>query len=141
MTCATKRAGQGTVEFSLVAVLLFTIFCAIIEFSWVFYNLVYLNNAVNKAARIYIANNNTTVTGGGAVETRISVVSEQGGLTISDPTIELLDDSFTVTTTRAPGNFVRVTAEMTYPSITPLNEFVKAAGFGTLRARAVARIE
>lgn len=138
----SKRAGQALVEFSLVAVLLFTVFCAIIEFSWAFYNLVYLNNAVSKAARVYVANDNALSSNSGWDAARISLVSEQGGLTIIPPSGPVLyDDSWNVTTARTPGGYVKLTGSMVYPSITPLNSFVQAAGFGTLRAEAVARIE
>lgn len=134
------RDGQSTVEFALVAVLLLTVLFAIIEFSWCFYNMAYLNNAVNKAAREYIkakyADHETAKTAA-----RLLLTDEKGGLTIAWSDANLLDPSFNATDTRRAGNYVKVEARIIYPNITPLNTFVTWFNMSELRSEAVLRCE
>lgn len=135
------RSGQSTVEFALVVVLLLTVLFAIIEFSWVFYNMAYLNNAVNKAAREYIkarhTSHATAKTGA-----QLLLTDEKGGLTIAWSDATLLDPSFNATTTRQPGNYVKVEATILYPNITPLNTFITyIPSLKTLRSEAILRCE
>lgn len=132
-----RRRGQGLVEFALVSVLLFVALCAILEFSWVFYNLSYLNNAVSKGARM-------AVVGGTNVQIWTALQSEQGGMTIATYSVTVFNPDWTVNadnTVRTKGGFVRVAATINYPSITILNRLIQMAGFATLRSECTVRVE
>lgn len=133
---AARRRAQATVEFSLCAILLFTVICAIFEFGWVLYNLSYLNNAVSKAARLGVTGaDNATITA--------AVVGAVGGLPIGTPTITVttIAGGTVINTDRTPGNLLTVSASINYPNLTPLSRLVKMASFGTLTVSNVCRLE
>lgn len=130
------RAGQATVEFSLVAIVLFTVICAILEFGWVFYNYSYLNNAVSKATRLGVSGaDNTTIVA--------AVVGAVGGLPIGSPEISVstMIGGTVANTDRTPGNMITVSASIAYPNLTPLSVLVRMARFGTLTVSCTCRIE
>lgn len=136
-----RRNGQATVEFALIVVLVVTTFFAIIEFSWVFYNMAYLHNAVNKAAREYIKQKYSSDSQAWTAAQTV-LVAEQGGLTITSFTRDLLDGSTLASgATRTAGNFVRIDATMTYPSITPMYSLIQLFNLTTLRSVALQRCE
>lgn len=120
------------VEFAVGLILLLTVFCGIFEFSWVFYNYAYLNNVVAKAARLAVPTANTGSNDDDAIRT--FVANAKGGLPIAPPTIQLTDVNGNATVSRTAGNILKVSAAMSYSSITPLSSFVQMSSFATLRA-------
>lgn len=132
MSYRARRRGQAMVEFAVGLILLLTVFCGIFEFSWVFYNYAYLNNVVSKAARLAVPTANTGSNGDDAI--RAFVANAKGGLPIAPPTIQLTDVNGNATASRTAGNILKVTAAMSYSSITPLSSFVEMSSFATLRA-------
>lgn len=130
------RAGQATVEFSLVAIVLFTVICAIFEFGWVFYNYSYLNNAVSKATRMGVSGaDNATIVA--------AVVGAVGGLPIGSPEISVstMIGGTVANTDRTPGNMITVSASIAYPNLTPLSALIRMARIGTLTVSCTCRIE
>lgn len=123
-------------EFSLCAILLFTVVCAIFEFGWVFYNYSYLNNAVSKAVRMGVSGaNNSTIAA--------AVVGAIGGLPIGSPDISVstMAGGAVANTDRTSGNMLTVTASIAYPDLTPLSWLIKMARFSTLTVSCTSRIE
>lgn len=53
---ARKEDGQAMVEFSLVLPIFLLILCGIIDFGWLFYNQLSLNNACREGARYAVVN-------------------------------------------------------------------------------------
>lgn len=132
----SSRAGQATVEFALVITLLMTAMCAIIEFSWVFYNCSHVTHAVEKAARV-------GVVGGSNDDITAVVVGSPGGLPISRPVIRACkpDGTPLPSSDRTHGNLLTVSASIDYPELSPLSRFVKMASFGQLSASCTVRVE
>lgn len=135
------RSGQGLVEFALVSVVMFSLFSGILELSWWFYNLSYLNNATNKAARMYAKNVTGRTQATAESDARTLLVLEKGGLTVAQSNVQLYDSTFSVTTTRVTGGYVKVEAEVLYGSISPFKSFIYMANMSTLRSQAMMRIE
>ena len=133
-----STSGQGLVEFALAAIVLLTLLCAIFEFSWVFYNYVYLYNAVSKGARMgAVGANNSAV--------KAEVVGAVGGLPIPADTVSITvttpSGQAVASTDRTTGNSIMVGETIPYEPITPLSRFVPAFSSQLLTGRAITRIE
>lgn len=55
-----KESGQSVVEFAVVLPILLLIVCAIIDFGWLFYNNISVNNCSREGARFAIVKDGTT---------------------------------------------------------------------------------
>lgn len=132
----TRRRGQAIVEFALSSVILVTLFTAIFEFSWVFYNYAYLNNALNKAGRLAIV-------GGTNQQVTDEVTGAAGGLPIGAPTISVCTPAGEpkLSTDRTPGDWITITATIDYPNLTPLSQLVRMSPIGSLTSSCTLRIE
>lgn len=130
------RHGQGIVEFALSSIILLTLFTAIFEFSWVFYNYSFLNNTLNKAGRL-------AVVGAGNSAIQTEVTGARGGLTIGLPsiTVQKPDGTSMPNSNRDAGNWITITASIAYPNITPLSNLIQLTPFGTLSSQCTVRIE
>ena len=128
------------VEFALGIVIVLTIFCAIFEFSWVFYNYEYLNNAAAKAARAGVNMTGSAVT---AVSAACAVVltSQPGGLAITMTGFTATRGGVAVNTTVSSGDIITVSGTISYSNITPLSSLVQMSAFNTLSANCQTRVE
>ena len=129
-------SGQATVEFAIGMVLLFTIICGIFEFAWVFYNYSFLNNTVSVAARKASVGATTAVT-------IAAVQNSAGGIPITTVTVAVATPAgaSVASSDRTTGNFLTVSASVSYSNLTPLSRMVSSSSFGQLRVASTVRIE
>lgn len=143
-----ERRGQATVEFALCAVLLMTIFCAIFELAWTFYNCSYLSNALSTAARLAVTASRRPVA---LADVEREVTQAVGGLPIGSPRVTTYDVRYTsdgLETTEVPGawqprpgQWVKVSAEIPYPNLTPLSRLIVLAGYARLTGECMLPVE
>ncbi len=87
ITNLKKERGQSVVEFSIIISILLLMICAIIDFGWLFYNNISVNNCAREGARYAIVNTGTTGADQ-AIRDRILAVAPDGiknnlGITIA----------------------------------------------------------
>lgn len=96
----TKRneKGQALVEFALVLPLLLALVCGIIDFGWIYYNQITLNNAAREGARYAVVHYNPAQDWKGAAEEKMlnSMAGVSSALAIiSDPVEQQITASVT----------------------------------------------
>lgn len=137
-----RRKAQALVEFALAVPLLMLVFCGVMEFGWLYYQLFYMNNAVRSAARVASEQqdpgSNTTLQNANR-QAVIRVYTEmRGGAPPTTPTITIYPVTYpgNVATqgaalgndnNRTGGNLITVTATATY---TPLFGLVDLRNYG-----------
>ena len=110
---------QALVELALVLPLIVAIICSIFEFSWAFFNVTQLEHAVIAGAR-------SGILGASDAEIQELVTKSSARMPISTVAIVIRDtDGETYPAdTRMRGLKIRVTAQLTYKSLTPIFEWV-----------------
>ena len=127
-------------EFALGIIIVLTIFCAIFEFSWVFYNYEYLNNAASKGARAGVGLAGSTVNSVSATCAAV-VTSMPGGLAVNMVGFTCMRGATVINTTCSSGDVITVKATISYSNITPLSSLVQMSSFNTLSANCQTRVE
>ena len=93
--------GQALVEFALVLPLLLALLCGIVDFGWLYYNQITLNNAAREGARYAVIHYDPTTDWKNAAETRMingmSGVRSAAAI-VSDP----VEQQITATVTATP---------------------------------------
>ena len=93
--------GQAMVEFALVLPLLIALLCGIIDFGWLYYNQITLNNAAREGARYAVIHYDPTADWKDAAEDRMlgSMAGVSSAMAIvSDP----IEQQITATVTATP---------------------------------------
>lgn len=92
--------GQAMVEFALVLPVLLVLLCGIIDFGWLYYNQITLNNAAREGARYAVIHYDPTTDWKGAAESRMLTsmagVSSAAAI-VSDPVEQQITASVTAT--------------------------------------------
>ena len=92
--------GQAMVEFALVLPLLLALLCGIIDFGWLYYNQITLNNAAREGARYAVVHYDPTMDWKGDAENRMLTsmagVSSAAAI-VSDPVEQRITASVTAT--------------------------------------------
>ena len=92
--------GQALVEFALVLPLLLALLCGIIDFGWLYYNQITLNNAAREGARYAVIHYDPSEDWKDAAETRMLTsmagVSSAAAI-VSDPVAQQITASVTAT--------------------------------------------
>ncbi|MGN1025079.1 MAG: TadE/TadG family type IV pilus assembly protein [Faecousia sp.] len=90
--------GQAMVEFALVLPVLLVLLCGIIDFGWLYYNQITLNNAAREGARYAVIHYDPTTDRKGAAESRMLTsmagVSSAAAI-VSDPVEQQITASVT----------------------------------------------
>ncbi len=90
--------GQAMVEFALVLPVLLVLLCGIIDFGWLYYNQITLNNAAREGARYAVIHYDPTTDWKGAAESRMLTsmagVSSAAAI-VSDPVEQQITASVT----------------------------------------------
>ena len=90
--------GQAMVEFALVLPVLLVLLCGIIDFGWLYYNQITLNNAAREGARYAVIHYNPATDWKGAAESRmltsLAGVSSAAAI-VSDPVEQQITASVT----------------------------------------------
>lgn len=95
-----SEKGQALVEFALVLPLLLALLCAIIDFGWLYYNQITLNNAAREGARFAVIHYDPTIDWRGEAETRMingMVGVRSATAIVSDPIEQQITASVTAT--------------------------------------------
>ena len=95
------ESGQSLVEFALVLPLLLALLCAIIDFGWLYYNQITLNNAAREGARYAVIHYDPSVDWKGQAQDRM--ITSMAGVSsataiVSDPVEQQITASVTATT-------------------------------------------
>lgn len=95
-----SEKGQALVEFALVLPLLLTLLCGIIDFGWLYYNQITLNNAAREGARYAVIHYDPAEDWRDAAESRM--ISSMAGVNsavaiVSDPVEQQITASVTAT--------------------------------------------
>ena len=98
--CRSEK-GQAMVEFALVLPLLLALLCGIIDFGWLYYNQITLNNAAREGARYAVIHYDPTTDWKDAAESRM--ITGMSGVNsavaiVSDP----VEQQITATVTATP---------------------------------------
>ncbi len=83
-----RESGQAIVEFALVLPILLLLLCGIIDFGWLYYNQITLNNASREGARYAVIHYDPSIDWKDAAESRImaSMVGVENAVAfVSDP--------------------------------------------------------
>lgn len=94
------ESGQSLVEFALVLPLLLALLCAIIDFGWLYYNQITLNNAAREGARYAVIHYDPSVDWKGQAQDRM--ITSMAGVSsataiVSDPVEQQITASVTAT--------------------------------------------
>ena len=90
--------GQALVEFALVLPILLVLLCAIIDFSWMYYNQITISNAAREGARYAVVNCGTKPNWKHETETRMlddMVGVDSATVVVSDPVGQQITASVT----------------------------------------------
>lgn len=95
-----SEKGQAMVEFALVLPILLTLLCGIIDFGWLYYNQITLNNAAREGARYAVIHYDPSTDWKDAAENRM--ITSMAGVSsaaavVSDPVGQKITASVTAT--------------------------------------------
>lgn len=95
-----SEKGQAMVEFALILPLLLTLLCGIIDFGWMYYNQITLNNAAREGARYAVIHYDPAEEWKDAAENRM--ITSMAGVSsavaiVSDPVEQQITASVTAT--------------------------------------------
>ena len=95
-----SEKGQAMVEFALILPLLLTLLCGIIDFGWMYYNQITLNNAAREGARYAVIHYDPAEEWKDAAESRM--ITSMAGVSsavaiVSDPVEQQITASVTAT--------------------------------------------
>lgn len=93
-----KEQGQSMVEFALILPVLLVILCGIVDFGWIYYNQITLNNAAREGARYAVIHYDPTVDWKHEAETRMindMVGVDSATAIVSDPVEQQITASVT----------------------------------------------
>lgn len=96
-----KERGQAIVEFALVLPILLALLCGIIDFGWIYYNQITLNNAAREGARYAVIHYDPSTNWKESAESRMttSMVGVNDAIAIvSDPVEQKITASVTADT-------------------------------------------
>lgn len=124
LTRSDRERGQAMVEFALVLMVFMVLMMAVFDFGRAIYQYNGVSQAAREIARVTAAHAGADFTNdaGRSAETK-GVIATQKALipNLGDPTIECVDITGTVLTTRCvPGEWIRVGIHAPYTPITPL---------------------
>lgn len=96
----SNEKGQSMAEFALILPVLLIVLCGIIDFGWLYYNQITLNNAAREGARYAVIHYDPTVDWKGEAEERMindMVGVKSATAIVSDPVEQQITASVTAT--------------------------------------------